>query len=98
MASAVDPSLHCSDSLPPPRIGEIARGGAAIGEQCGGSKPVSAVEVLFLSKEDVDSLTLSPEEILATVEMGFDAHGRNDVLLPSKDHIPLGWPQNIFKG
>ena len=57
---------------------------------------MSAIEVLFLSKEDVDSLDLSLEDMLAAVEMGLDAHGRNDVLLPSKDHIPLGWPQNIF--
>ena len=57
---------------------------------------MSAIEVLFLSKEDVDSLELSLEDMLAAVEMGLDAHGRNDVLLPSKDHIPLGWPQSIF--
>ncbi|MCY4222140.1 MAG: ornithine cyclodeaminase family protein [Thiotrichales bacterium] len=57
---------------------------------------MSAIEVLFLSKEDVDSLELSLEDMLAAVEMGLDAHGRKDVLLPSKDHIPLNWPQNIF--
>ena len=34
--------------------------------------------------------------MLAAVEMGLDAHGRKDVLLPSKDHVPLGWPQNVF--
>ena len=55
-----------------------------------------AIEVLFLSKEDVDSLDLSLEDMLDAVEMGLDAHGRKDVLLPSKDHIPLNWPQNIF--
>jgi len=57
---------------------------------------VSAIEVLFLSKEDVDSLELGLEDMLAAVEMGLDAHGRKDVILPSKDHIPIGWPQNIF--
>lgn len=57
---------------------------------------MAAIEVLFLSKEDVDSLELSLEDMLGAVEMGLDAHGRKDVLLPSKDHIPLGWPQSIF--
>ena len=57
---------------------------------------MSAIEVLFLSKEDVDSLDLSLQDMLDAVEMGLDAHGRKDVLLPSKDHIPLNWPQNIF--
>ncbi len=57
---------------------------------------MSAIEVLFLSKEDVDSLELGLEDMLAAVEMGLDAHGRKDVILPSKDHIPIGWPQNIF--
>ena len=55
-----------------------------------------AIEVLFLSKEDVDSLDLGLEDMLAAVEMGLDAHGRGDVLLPSKDHLALNWPQNIF--
>ena len=57
---------------------------------------MSAVEILFLSKEDVDSLDPSLEDMPAAVEMGPDAHGRKDVLLPSKDHVPLGWPRNIF--
>ena len=57
---------------------------------------MSAIEVLFLSKEDIDSLDLSLEDMLAAVEMGLDAHGRKDVLLPSKDHIPLDWPEKIF--
>ena len=41
------------------------------------------IEALFLSKEDCDALELSLEDMLAAVEMGLDAHGRNDVLLPS---------------
>ena len=44
---------------------------------------MSAMEVLFLSREDVDALESSLEDMLAAVETGLDAHGRKNVLLPS---------------
>ncbi len=57
---------------------------------------MSSIEVLFLSKEDIDDLELGFDDLLAAVEMGLEAHGRNQVLLPSKDHIALDYPEKLF--
>lgn len=54
------------------------------------------IDILFLSKEDVDSLELSNQDILDAVEMGLRAHGEKNVILPSKDHIPLDYPEKLF--
>ena len=57
---------------------------------------MAAIEVLFLSKEDVDSLDLSLDEILRAVETGVKAHGEKKVVMPSKAHLPLDFPEKIF--
>ena len=77
--SATDPPRHFSDSRPPPWNGELVRRVAAIGVYW---RALWRIEALFLSKEDCDALELSLEDMLAAVEMGLDAHRRNDVLLP----------------
>ncbi len=57
---------------------------------------MSAIEVLFLSKEDLDALQLGDQAILDAVEMGLRAHGEQQVLLPPKDHIALDYPHKLF--
>ena len=57
---------------------------------------MASIEVLFLSKEDIDSLALSLEDMLDAVEMGLRAHGEKKVILPSKDHLPLDYPEKLF--
>ncbi len=55
-----------------------------------------SVEVLFLSKEDIDSLDLSLQEIMDSIELGLKAHGERKVIMPSKDHLPLDYPEKLF--
>lgn len=55
-----------------------------------------SIDVLFLSKEDIDSLELTHQEIVDAVEMGLRAHGEKKVILPSKDHLPLDYPEKLF--
>ena len=57
---------------------------------------MASIDILFLSKEDVDALELTDQDIMDAVEMGLDAHGRKDVILPSKDHLPLAYPEKLF--
>ena len=57
---------------------------------------MSGIDILFLLKEDVDSLSLSNQEILNAVEMGLRAHGEKKVIRPSKDHISLDYPEKLF--
>jgi len=57
---------------------------------------MSGIDVLFLSKEDVDALNLDLQEILDAVEMGLRAHGEQQVILPSKDHLALDYPEKLF--
>jgi ornithine cyclodeaminase len=57
---------------------------------------MSALEILFLSKEDVDSLELSLSDIMAAIEMGLKAHGEKKVIMPSKDHLALDYPHKLF--
>jgi len=54
------------------------------------------IDLLFLSKEDVDALDLDVQEILDAVEMGLRAHGEQQVILPSKDHLALDYPEKLF--
>jgi len=54
------------------------------------------VELLFLSKEDVDSLQLGLQEVVDAVEAGLKAHGERRVIMPSKDHLVLDWPERLF--
>jgi ornithine cyclodeaminase len=57
---------------------------------------MSGIEILFLSKEDVDALALSEDEILDAIERGLKAHGEKKVIMPSKDHLPLAYPEKLF--
>ncbi|MDX1512459.1 MAG: ornithine cyclodeaminase family protein [Gammaproteobacteria bacterium] len=57
---------------------------------------MASVEVLFLSKEDIDDLDLSLDEIMDAIELGLKAHGEKKVIMPSKDHLPLAYPEKLF--
>src|SRR5262245_49647694 len=57
---------------------------------------MSGLEILFLSKEDIDALQLSLREILEAIEMGLKAHGERKVIMPSKDHLVLQYPERLF--
>lgn len=57
---------------------------------------MSALEILFLSKEDVDALDLGLQEVMDAIELGLRAHGEGDVIMPSKDHLALDYPEKLF--
>lgn len=57
---------------------------------------MARVEVLFLSKEDIDTLDLTLDEIMDAIEVGLKAHGERKVIMPSKDHLPLAYPEKLF--
>ena len=57
---------------------------------------MSGIEILFLSKEDVDALDLGLQEVMDAIERGLEAHGRRQVIMPSKDHLPLDYPEKLF--
>lgn len=59
-------------------------------------EPMSTLDILFLSKEDVDSLALGLQEVMDAVETGLRAHGRKEVIMPSKDHLALDYPEKLF--
>jgi ornithine cyclodeaminase len=54
------------------------------------------VELLFLSKEDIDVLHLGLREVIDAIEAGLKAHGERRVIMPSKDHLVLDWPERLF--
>ncbi len=54
------------------------------------------LEILFLSKEDVDATDLSLDEIMNAIEQGLKAHGEHKVIMPSKDHLVLEYPEKLF--
>ncbi len=54
------------------------------------------IELLFLSKEDVESLDLGLDEIVDAIEAGLRAHGQQRVIMPSKDHLVLDYPEKLF--
>jgi ornithine cyclodeaminase len=54
------------------------------------------IELLFLSKENVDSTTLGLQEIVDAIEAGLRAHGEGRVIMPSKDHLVLDYPERLF--
>jgi ornithine cyclodeaminase len=59
------------------------------------------IDLLFLSKEDVEATDLSLREVMDAIEMGLKAHGEKQVIMPSKDHLVLDYPYrhfNILKG
>jgi ornithine cyclodeaminase len=57
---------------------------------------MSSIDILFLSKEDIDSLDLGPQEVMDAIELGLKAHGEQKVIMPSKDHLPLAYPERLF--
>ena len=57
---------------------------------------MSNIEILFLSKDDMDSLDLSLSDVMDAVETGLVAHGNNKVILPSKSHLVLDFPNKLF--
>ncbi len=57
---------------------------------------MASIEILFISKEDIDALDLSLQEIMDAVETGLQAHGEQKVIMPSKDHLPLAYPEKLF--
>lgn len=58
--------------------------------------PLSSLEILFLAKEDVDALDLGLQEIMEAIELGLRAHGQKKVIMPSKDHLALAYPEKLF--
>ena len=54
------------------------------------------LEILFLSKEDVDQLDLGLGEVMDAIEAGLRAHGLRQVIMPSKDHLALDYPHRLF--
>ncbi len=62
---------------------------------------MSGLDILFLSKEDVDAVELGLGEAMDAIEMGLRAHGQKKVVMPSKDHLALDRSErhwNILKG
>jgi alanine dehydrogenase len=57
---------------------------------------VPGLEILFLSKEDVDALDLGLQEVMDAIEAGLKAHGEKKVIMPSKDHLVLDYPERLF--
>ena len=57
---------------------------------------MASIEILFLSKEDVDGLELGLQEIMDAIELGLKAHGDKKVIMPSKDHLALDYPEKLF--
>ncbi len=57
---------------------------------------MSGIEILFLSKEDIDALDLGLQETMDAIEQGLRAHGEHKVIMPSKDHLPLAYPEKLF--
>ncbi len=57
---------------------------------------MAGIEILFLGKEDVDALDLDLQDIMDAIELGLKAHGEKEVIMPSKDHLPLDYPEKLF--
>src|SRR5262245_55184143 len=67
----------------------------------GGVNMSGGLDILFLSKEDVDAVDLGLDEAMGAIEMGLRAHGQKKVVMPSKDHLALDRSErhwNILKG
>lgn len=60
------------------------------------------LELIFLSKEEFESLGLDQDRVVEEIERGLEAHGNGEVVMPPKDHLELE-PRyeghyNILKG
>ena len=57
---------------------------------------MSEIKILFLSKDDVESLELSLVDVMTVIEQGLVAHGEKNVIMPSKSHLVLDFPNKLF--
>jgi alanine dehydrogenase len=57
---------------------------------------MTGLDILFLSKEDVDALDLGLQEVMDAIEQGLRAHGEKNVIMPSKAHLALDYPHRLF--
>ncbi len=57
---------------------------------------MAGIDILFLSRQDLDALDLGLQEVIDAVEAGLEAHGRKKVIMPSKDHLVLDFPERLF--
>ncbi len=57
---------------------------------------MSDIKILFLSKDDIDSLKIGLDEAIQAIETGLVAHGRQKVIMPSKSHLVLDFPNKLF--
>jgi alanine dehydrogenase len=57
---------------------------------------VAGLEIRFLSKEDIHGLALGLQEVMDAIEAGLKAHGEQKVIMPSKDHLVLDYPERLF--
>lgn len=57
---------------------------------------MSGLDILFLSKEDVESLNFDLQDVMDAIEAGLHAHGEKKVIMPSKDHLPIAYPEKLF--
>ena len=57
---------------------------------------MSDIKILFLSKDDIDSLKIGLDEAIQAIETGLIAHGQQKVIMPSKSHLVLDFPNKLF--
>lgn len=57
---------------------------------------MSEISILYLSKDDIDALNLDIREVLDAIEKGLIAHGQQQVIMPSKSHLVLDFPNRLF--
>ena len=57
---------------------------------------MSDIKILFLSKDDIDALALDLDDVLDAIEAGLVAHGQRKVIMPSKSHLLLDFPNKLF--
>ena len=47
------------------------------------------LDLIFLSKEEFESLNLDNDRVVEEIERGLEAHGNGNVVMPPKDHLEL---------
>ncbi len=57
---------------------------------------MSDINILFLSKDDIDALQVSLDDAMDAIEKGLIAHGQQKVIMPSKSHLVLDFPNKLF--
>jgi hypothetical protein len=53
---------------------------------------MAGIDILFLSKDDIDALDLGLAEVMDAIERGLRAHGEKRVIMPSKALRAAEWP------